>query len=86
MKMIRKYAIYTGHTVINGERTDTFDCPNRKCGREVLEDYTCCPWCGQKLKFQTAAERVKERPFSVGMYFPDPLNDNPFYKQGKYDH
>ncbi len=26
-------------------------CPNKKCGFSVAEEYTCCPDCGQKIKF-----------------------------------
>ena len=28
-----------------------FRCPNKKCGFGVAEDYVCCPYCGQRIKF-----------------------------------
>lgn len=51
MKFIRKYAEYVGYTICHGERINEWRCPNRKCGMGVSENYACCPYCGQKIKF-----------------------------------
>lgn len=51
MKFIRKYAEFIGYTIYHGERFIEWRCPNKKCGFSVAEEYTCCPYCGQKIKF-----------------------------------
>lgn len=51
MKYIRKYAEFVGYTLYHGDRTNDWRCPNKECGMRVSEDYTCCPYCGQKIKF-----------------------------------
>lgn len=51
MKFIRKYAEYVGCTIYHGERANDWRCPNVKCGMGISEEYTCCPYCGQKVKF-----------------------------------
>lgn len=51
MKLIRKYAEFSGYTLYRGERFNEWSCPNKKCGMGVSEVYTCCPYCGQKIKF-----------------------------------
>ncbi len=52
MKMIRKNAEFIGNTPYYGERINDWRCPNKKCGMGVSEEYTCCPYCGQKIKFK----------------------------------
>lgn len=51
MKFMRKYAEFIGYTLYHGERTNGWQCPNKKCGMGVLEKYVCCPYCRQKVKF-----------------------------------
>lgn len=52
MSLFRKSAEYIGYTLYHGERTNDWRCSNKKCGIHVSEDYTCCPHCGQKIKFE----------------------------------
>lgn len=52
MKMIRKAAEFVGYTLYHGERFNSWRCPSKECGMSVLENYTCCPYCGQKIKFR----------------------------------
>lgn len=52
MKIIRKWAEFVGYTLYHGERLNEWRCPNKKCGMGVVEGYTCCPYCGQKIKFK----------------------------------
>lgn len=52
MRMIYKFAKFVGYTLYHGERFNEWCCPNKKCGMHVLEDYTFCPYCGQKIKFK----------------------------------
>ena len=52
MKAICKFAEFVGCTFYHGEQFDEWRCPNKKCGFQVSEDYTCCPFCGQKIKFK----------------------------------
>lgn len=51
MRIIRKFAEFVGYKRYHGERINEWQCPNKKCGMGVSEDYTCCPYCGQKIKF-----------------------------------
>lgn len=51
MKFIRKPAEYIGYTLYHGEKSNEWRCPNKECGFSVSEEYTCCPYCGQKIKF-----------------------------------
>lgn len=51
MRFIRKFAEFIGYTIYHDEKFAEWRCPNKKCGFSVSEDYTCCPYCGQKLKF-----------------------------------
>ena len=47
MKLIKKKAEFIGYTVYSvGWR-----CPNKDCGMSVMEEYKCCPYCGQYLRF-----------------------------------
>lgn len=52
MKIIKKYAEFAGYTICHGEQVNEWRCPNKNCGIGVIEDYVCCPYCGQKLKFR----------------------------------
>ncbi|EOS27652.1 hypothetical protein C806_00099 [Lachnospiraceae bacterium 3-1] len=52
MKKISKYAEYIGYQIYHGEKFHEWRCPNSKCGLNVSEDYICCPYCGQKIKFK----------------------------------
>lgn len=52
MKWIRKSAEFIGYAFYRGEGFNEWRCPNKKCGMHVSEDYTCCPYCGQKIKFK----------------------------------
>lgn len=47
MILIRKYAEFVGYILYRGERINEWRCPNG-----VSEEYTCCPYCGQKIKFK----------------------------------
>lgn len=51
MKWIRKNAKYVGYLKYNDEKLHEWQCPNKKCGMHVTEEYDCCPYCSQKLKF-----------------------------------
>lgn len=59
MRFIRKFAEFVGCRIYHSERFNEWRCPNKKCGMQVLEDYICCPYCGQKLKFR--ASRKEKR-------------------------
>ncbi len=52
MRAIRKFAEFVGYTLYHGEMFNAWRCPNKKCGFHVSEDCTCCPYCGQKIKFK----------------------------------
>lgn len=52
MSLFRKSAEYTGYKFYHGEKFIEWQCPNKKCGMHVLEDYNFCPYCGQKIKFK----------------------------------
>jgi len=52
MKMIKKYAEFVGYMLYHGERFNEWRCPNKKCGMGVEEEYSFCPYCGQKIKFR----------------------------------
>lgn len=58
MRFMRKYAEFVGYTLSHDERIDEWRCPNKKCGMGIMEEYTCCPYCGQKIKF-TEPSKVK---------------------------
>lgn len=47
-----KEAEFVGYITYNKEKLAEWRCPNKKCGMGVSEEYTCCPYCGQKLKFR----------------------------------
>lgn len=52
MKFIKRYAEFTGRMKYMGEYLNEWRCPNKKCGMHVAEEYVCCPYCGQKIKFK----------------------------------
>lgn len=52
MKFIKRYAEFVGCVKYNGEFLNEWICPNKKCGMGVAEEYVCCPYCGQKIKFK----------------------------------
>ncbi len=52
MKIISRYAKFIGYTLYHGERINEWRCPNKKCGMGISEEYICCPYCGQKIKFR----------------------------------
>lgn len=66
MRIIRKSAEFVGYERYHGERINEWRCPNKKCGFHVLEDYICCPYCGQKIKFKEPP-KVKTIQISVGI-------------------
>ncbi len=51
MKLLRRKAHFTGYVVYHGEYFSEWHCPNKKCGFHVSEEYICCPYCGQRLRF-----------------------------------
>lgn len=59
MKSIRKYAEFVGYTLYHGQRFNDWRCPNKKCGMGVSEEYTCCPYCSQKIKFKEPDSKIK---------------------------
>lgn len=65
MKIIRKFAEFVGYTFYHGEQFCEWRCPNKKCGMYVLEEYTCCPYCGQQIKFKEPPD-VKMIEIEIG--------------------
>ena len=51
MKFIERFAEYVGDRTYFGERINEWRCPNKNCGFGVVEEWVCCPYCGQKIKF-----------------------------------
>ena len=51
MKCIARFAEYVGYRRYYGERINEWRCPNKNCGFGVSEEWVCCPYCGQKIKF-----------------------------------
>ncbi len=51
MKFIARFAEYVGYRTCFGKRINEWRCPNKKCGFGVAEEWVCCPYCGQKIKF-----------------------------------
>lgn len=60
MKFIKKNAEFIGHTYFKEEVFDEWRCPNKNCGFSVSEDYICCPYCGQRLKFNRLERKEKD--------------------------
>lgn len=65
MKSIRKYAEFLGYERYQGKRFNNWRCPNKKCGMGILEEYKCCPYCGQKVKFKQPGRKVKMIGFII---------------------
>ncbi len=63
MKSIKKYAEFIGYTLYHGRWENGWRCPNRDCGMGVSEDYVCCPYCGQKIKFREPPKTKTIRVF-----------------------
>ena len=61
MKFIRKNAEFVAYRESHGERFNEYRCPNKKCGIGVSEDYSNCPYCGQKIKFEKPKTSIKMR-------------------------
>ncbi len=57
MKFVRKYAELIGVELYRRERFYSWRCPNKKCGMSILEEFICCPYCGQKIKFKEVPGR-----------------------------
>lgn len=51
MKFIRRFAEFAGFWMHDGEKFTEWRCPNKNCGFGVAEEWVCCPYCGQKIKF-----------------------------------
>lgn len=49
MKFIKKSAEFVGYVVHGDDKFKEWRCPT--CGMSVAEDYVCCPYCGQYIKF-----------------------------------
>lgn len=58
MKFVRKYAELVGCRLYRRERFYSWRCPNKKCGMSVLEEFICCPYCGQKIKFKSPRKEI----------------------------
>lgn len=56
MKLIKKKAEFIGYTVYSVGNFPEWRCPNKDCGMSVMEEYKCCPYCGQHLKFVKTAK------------------------------
>lgn len=54
MKFFKKKAKFVGYVVYNDDKLREWRCP--KCGMSIEEDYVCCPYCGQAVKFPTLPE------------------------------
>ena len=50
MKAIKKKAECVAVVYHNGERFLEWRCPT--CDNGIAEEYICCPYCGQRLKFE----------------------------------
>lgn len=69
MILFRKPAEFVGYAFYYGEKFIEWRCPNRKCAMGVSEDYTCCPYCGQKIKFRKPPEvKMIEIKMKVGAH------------------
>lgn len=62
MKIIRRAAEFIGYTVFASDYVqEEWRCPNRKCGMHIEKGWTCCPVCGQKIKFKERPEGEAEK-------------------------
>jgi len=64
MRIISRYAEFVGYTLYHGKRINEWRCPNKKCGMGVSDEYICCPYCGQKIKFREPS-KVKIVDFGI---------------------
>ena len=51
MKLFKRKAEYIANLCVDGEVYVDWRCPS--CSMGVAEEYVCCPYCGQRLKFET---------------------------------
>lgn len=56
MRFIKKKAEFIGYVIYDEEKFNEWRCPNKKCGMSVAEEYKCCPYCGQRIKFSISEE------------------------------
>ena len=62
MKIIRRAAEFIGYTVFASDYVqEEWRCPNGKCGMHIEKGWTCCPVCGQKVKFKERPEGEAEK-------------------------
>lgn len=62
MKIIRRVAEFIGYTVFASDYVqEEWRCPNRKCGMHIEKGWTCCPVCGQKVRFKGRPEGEAEK-------------------------
>ena len=55
MKIFKKYAIPIGLASCEYPYTMAWGCPT--CGKGVLEKYSFCPYCGQRIKFGKSKQK-----------------------------
>lgn len=55
MKIFKKYAIPIGIASCEYPYTMAWGCPT--CGKGVLEKYSLCPYCGQRIKFRKLKQK-----------------------------
>lgn len=66
MKFVRKAAELIGYTVFVSDYVqEEWRCPNRKCGMHIEKGWTCCPVCGQKMKFKERPEGEADRMIKI---------------------
>lgn len=68
MRLIRKEAEFVGYLIVNDERRDKFNCPNKKCGVPVSVSYSFCPYCGQKISFAVVRQGIESKLDSIRRY------------------
>ena len=68
MKIIKRKAECVSVMMHQGERLYGYRCP--KCGLGVSEDYRCCPYCCQRLKFVPPSTEDL-RKYNVEMSYKD---------------
>lgn len=60
MRFISKRARYVADVKLDdGTVVHEYRCPNKKCSMHVSEEYICCPYCGQKVKFREPDKQIK---------------------------
>lgn len=63
MKFIKKKAECVAIIKHGGERLPDWRCPT--CGMGIADDYICCPYCRQKVKFNESTIRKEEFKVSL---------------------